>query len=187
MASIEYLPNWVWIYKGEEQWRYRTQKGEWRYSSERHAKNLLTGQVMSVGSAQRLQRNIRANQMRPIPAERNVGIAYPLAEPSDLHGSKVTLVYNNLEQARVDIQFNNALAKYPDIHGYYISVYYAEKLEREQGTDTALDTNGYATLTGFYTTEAMVQTMEPWEVAAALQPYYTMNQYSRILVNGIEY
>ncbi len=77
--------------------------------------------------------------------------------------------------------------QYPDIHGYYISVYYAEKLEREQGTDTALDTNGYATLTGFYTTEAMVQTMEPWEVAAALQPYYTMNQYSRILVNGIEY
>jgi hypothetical protein len=184
--TIENLPNWVWVYQGEEQWSYTTRKGELRFSTERHAKNVLSGDVMSTGSARRVATANRDKLMRPIPAERNIGRAYPEIAEHKVHGNTITIYFDGLEDARIAVQFNHILDQVTFVTAGYIGVYYDKKLEREEGTDTALKEHGFATLGPYYTKKTLVNAMEPWEVAAEKLDNYELNEYSRIFVHGIE-
>jgi hypothetical protein len=184
--EIENLPGWVWVYQGEEQWSYTTRKGELRFSTERHAKELQTGNVMSTGSARRVATANRDRVMRPVPAERNIGQAYPEVTEHKFHGNTVTIYFDNLEAARIAVQFDGILDQFPFIAAGYIGVYYSKKLEREGGTDTALLENGFAVLSPYYTKRTLVNTMEPWEIAEERIDNYELNQYSRVYVYGIE-
>jgi hypothetical protein len=184
--NIENLPGWVWVYQGEEQWSYTTKKGELRFSTERHAKELQTGKVMSTGSARRVATANRDKVMRPIPAERNIGQAYPETTEHKTHGLTATIYFENLEDARVAVQFENILDRFPFITAGYIGVYYSKKLEREDGTDTALLENGFAILSPYYTKRTLVNAMEPWEIAEERIDNYQLNEYSRVFVHAIE-
>jgi hypothetical protein len=184
--EIENLPGWEWVYRGEEQWSYTTQKGELRFSTERHAKNIRTHQVMSVGSAQRLAKTIKTGTMRPVPAERNIGQVYPEITEHKVHGNTVTIYFDNLEDARIAVQFDKILDQFTFIKAAYIGVYYSKKLETEGGTDTALLENGFAIISPYYMKRTLVNTMEPWEIAEERIDNYELNQYSRVYVHGIE-
>jgi hypothetical protein len=160
--AIKYLRNWEWIYEAGDGYEGR------------HAKNILTGETMSVRQAQAAQRTLRAGSGQPKSERiRRVGKTSSRRRTTQLHGRTSTAIFTDLESAYDWVQTNASFLK--TFKNHAIQIRYTERLvEHKEGSDTR-KRGGYATLTIYLRYDILLRNSTWNEVAARLKTDYDMS------------
>ena len=205
--QVEHLPQgWVWVYKGEEAWT--TSQG--KVSTERHAKNLLSGDTLSVKQAQKQQRIRRAEIGQPKPAaikrtgkirtqrytgERREappkkGVKFRKTPNTNVHGNIHVYTFRTLEDAQAWLQAGNVPANF---RAALIQARYTVALGiAKAGSDPYKKHGGYVNLTGYTDIDILVRGISragfaPWEQARERLTEFDMTgDNARIYIYAVE-
>lgn len=168
-------PEWMWINDGEEYWK----RPDGSLSDQRHARNILTGDVLSVRQVQNEQRKNRAafGVPKPPTVKRQGVVRKQMGKFTKLHGNQMSIYARDIDSLQEYVQ-----ATVPDPLTRWgrgiIILHYTEKLLSEDESEHHGKGN-YTTLTySWHYVDTFRETDVPWNQARERMQNYHWNPNS---------
>lgn len=190
--SIKNLPGWVWIYKDQEEWV--TSSG--KISTARHAKNVLTGDTLSVRDAQTKQKATRGYLPEPGEKKRTYvrrSSTYSRTYQNEVFGTSQYYYFKDIGDAYFFVRQRKGIN--PDHYNVMIIQAWNVKIHKN-GTESPRllsfvkegKTVPFVNITGYEDVEAASEDDLIWERAAhEIDTQYVTTDATRIVIYAHQY